>query len=92
MTECEGERNPATRFLAEVRNDMWAGIWNHQAVRYDGEWLPLGTSLWGRLVARSHVTGDHKGRPYGKRGRRGMMWEGEGRFENRLYGGGWSNG
>ena len=68
---------------------MWAGIRNHQAVRYDGEWLPLGTSLWGRLVARSHVTGDHKGRPYGKRGRRGMMLEGEGRFENRPYGGGW---
>ena len=29
-----------------------------------------------------------KGRPYGKKGRRGMMWEGEGRFANRPYGGG----
>ena len=30
------------------------------------------------MAAWSHVTGDHKGRPYGKRGRRGMMLEGEG--------------
>ncbi len=36
-----------------------------RAVRYDGEWLPLGMSLWGRLVARSDVTGDHEGRPCG---------------------------
>ncbi len=43
------------------------------------------------VVARSHVTGDHEGRPYGKGGRSGMTWEGEGWFPNRSYGG-WPHG
>ena len=42
---------------------------------------------YGGLAAWSHVTGDHKGRLYGKRGRGGMMLlEGEGRFPNRPSG------
>ena len=52
----------------------------------DGRGRPLGTPLRGRLVERLNVTGDDGGHPYGKRGRRGMMLEGEWRFANRSYG------
>ena len=41
---------------------------------------------YGGVAARSHVTGDHEGRPYGKKERSGMLLEGEGRFPNRPYG------
>ena len=54
----------------------------------EGEEGRFANRPYGGLAERLNVTGDHKGRPYGRKGRRGMMLEGEeGRFANRPYGG-----
>ena len=55
----------------------------------EGEEGRFANRPYGELAERLNVTGDHKGRPYGRKGgRSGMMLEGEeGRFANRPYGG-----